>query len=93
MRYAVLNSDNTVENVIVAYPEAIAGLSAALGKALVQAGEIPLSVGDLYDPLLNQFSRDGATLLTPIEELRRQQTVTEEALLELIEYTMGGGNG
>lgn len=50
-------------------------------------------MGDLYDPLLNQFSRDGATLLTPIEELRRQQTVTEEALLELIEYTMGGGNG
>ena len=52
MRYAVLNSENTVENVIVAYPEAIAGLSAALGKTMVQAGEIPLSVGDLYDPLL-----------------------------------------
>lgn len=70
MKFAVINGpvkrDAHVENVIVASADQKAELESALGKTLLDAGPLGLTVGDLYNGKNWTRNVDGEQMALPI---------------------------
>lgn len=72
MRYAII-TDGVVTNVIVLYPGNAADFPTA-----VPCGDVPVAIGDTYDG--QDFYREGARVLSPVEQARKDAEDMEAAL-------------
>ena len=72
MRYAII-TDGIVTNVIVLYP----GNAADFPDA-VPCGDVPVAIGDTYDG--QDFYREGALVLSPVEQARKDAEDMQAAL-------------
>lgn len=69
MRFAVLSANQEfVENVIVANESQKDELEAALGRTLMDAGPLGLTVGDFYNGTAWTRNIDGEQVALPLEE-------------------------
>ena len=69
MRFAVLSANQEfVENVIVANESQRDELEAALGRTLMDAGPLGLTVGDFYNGTAWTRNIDGEQVALPLEE-------------------------
>lgn len=69
MRFAVLSaSQEFVDNVIVANESQKDELEAALGRTLMDAGPLGLTVGDFYNGTAWTRNIDGEQVALPLEE-------------------------
>ena len=69
MRFAVLSANQEfVENVIVANGSQKDELEAALGRTLMDAGPLGLTVGDFYNGTAWTRNIDGEQVALPLEE-------------------------
>lgn len=72
MRYAVIE-DGAVVNVIILYPGGAKSFPTA-----VPCGDVPVAIGDTYDG--QDFYRDGARVLSPVEQARKDAEDMQAAL-------------
>lgn len=72
MRYAII-TDGVVTNVIVLYP----GNAVDFPDA-VPCGDVPVAIGDTWDG--EHFYREGAQVLSPVEQARKDAEDMEAAL-------------
>ena len=72
MRYAVIE-DGIVTNVIILYP----GNAADFPDA-VRCGDVSVAIGDTYDG--QDFYREGARVLSPVEQARKDAEDMQAAL-------------
>ena len=72
MRYAII-TDGVVTNVIILYP----GNAGDFPDA-VRCGDVPVAIGDTWDG--EHFYREGARVLSPVEEARKDAEDMEAAL-------------
>ena len=72
MRYAII-TDGVVTNVIILYPGNAADFPTA-----VPCGDVPVAIGDTYDG--QDFYREGARVLSPVEQARKDAEDMEAAL-------------
>ena len=72
MRYAVIE-DGVVVNVIILYPGGAKSFPTA-----VPCGDVPVAIGDTYDG--QDFYRDGARVLSPVEQARKDAEDLQAAL-------------
>lgn len=72
MRYAVID-DGAVVNVIILYPGGAKSFQTA-----VPCGDVPVAIGDTYDG--QDFYRDGARVLSPVEQARKDAEDMQAAL-------------
>ena len=72
MRYAII-TDGVVTNVIILYP----GNAADFPDA-VPCGDVPVAIGDIYDG--QDFYREGARVLSPVEQARKDAEDMQAAL-------------
>lgn len=72
MRYAII-TDGVVTNVIILYPGNASDFPAA-----VPCGDVPVAIGDTYDG--EHFYREGARVLSPVEQARKDAEDMEAAL-------------
>ena len=72
MRYAII-TDGVVTNVIVLYPGNAADFPTA-----VPCGDVPVAIGDTYDG--QDFYREGARVLSPVEQARKDAEDMQAAL-------------
>lgn len=72
MRYAII-TDGVVTNVIILYP----GNAGDFPDA-VRCGDVPVAIGDTWDG--EHFFREGARVLSPVEEARKDAEDMEAAL-------------
>lgn len=81
MKFAVLSTDHTmVENVIVAREDQQNELQVALGRVLIDAGPLGLTVGDLFNGSAWTRNIEGEQVVLPIGD---SAAVTEAiAILE-----------
>lgn len=72
MRYAII-TDGVVTNVIILYPGNAADFPTA-----VRCGDVSVAIGDTYDG--QDFYREGARVLSPVEQARKDAEDMEAAL-------------
>lgn len=72
MRYAII-TDGVVTNVIILYPG-----NAADFQDAVPCGDAPVAIGDTWDG--QDFYREGARVLSPVEQARKDAEDMEAAL-------------
>lgn len=72
MRYAII-TDGVVTNVIVLYPGNAADFPTA-----VPCGDVPVAIGDTWDG--QDFYREGARVLSPVEQARKDAEDMQAAL-------------
>lgn len=72
MRYAII-TDGVVTNVIILYPGNAADFPTA-----VPCGDVPVAIGDTYDG--QDFYREGARVLSPVEQARKDAEDMQAAL-------------
>lgn len=72
MRYAVIE-DGVVVNVIILYPGGAKSFPGA-----VPCGDVPVAIGDTWDG--EHFYREGAQVLSPVEEARKDAEDMQAAL-------------
>ena len=72
MRYAII-TDGVVTNVIVLYPGNAADFPTA-----VPCGDVPVAIGDTCDG--HDFYREGARVLSPVEQARKDAEDMQAAL-------------
>ena len=72
MRYAII-TDGVVTNVIVLYPGNARDFPSA-----VPCGDVPVAIGDTWDG--HDFYREGARVLSPVEQARNDAEDMEAAL-------------
>lgn len=72
MRYAVIE-DGVVVNVIILYPGGAKSFPTA-----VPCGDVPVAIGDTWDG--QDFYREGARVLSPVEQARKDAEDMEAAL-------------
>ena len=72
MRYAVIE-DGVVVNVIILYPGGAKSFPGA-----VPCGDVPVAIGDTYDG--QDFYREGALVLSPVEQARKDAEDMQAAL-------------
>ena len=72
MRYAIITG-GVVTNVIILYP----GNAADFPDA-VPCGDVPVAIGDTYDG--QDFYREGARVLSPVEQARKDAEDMQAAL-------------
>lgn len=72
MRYAII-TDGIVTNVIILYPG-----NAADFQDAVRCGDVSVSIGDTYDG--QDFYREGARVLSPVEQALKDAEDMEAAL-------------
>lgn len=72
MRYAII-TDGIVTNVIILYPGNAADFPGA-----VRCGDVSVSIGDTYDG--EHFYREGALVLSPVEQARKDAEDMQAAL-------------
>ena len=72
MRYAVIE-DGVVVNVIILYPGGAKSFPDA-----VPCGDVPVAIGDTYDG--QDFYREGARVLSPVEQARKDAEDMQAAL-------------
>ena len=72
MRYAII-TDGVVTNVIILYPGNAADFPSA-----VPCGDVPVAIGDTYDG--QDFYREGARVLSPVEQARKDAEDMQAAL-------------
>ena len=72
MRYAII-TDGVVTNVIILYPGNARDFPSA-----VPCGDVPVAIGDIYDG--QDFYREGARVLSPVEQARKDAEDMEAAL-------------
>ena len=75
MRYAII-TDGIVTNVIILYPGNAMDFPSA-----VPCGDVPVAIGDTWDG--QDFYREGARVLSPVEQAR-QDAEDLPAALELL---------
>ena len=72
MRYAII-TDGVVTNVIILYPGNARDFPSA-----VPCGDVPVAIGDTYDG--QDFYREGARVLSPVEQARKDAEDMQAAL-------------
>lgn len=72
MRYAII-TDGVVTNVIILYPGNAADFPTA-----VPCWDMPVAIGDTYDG--QDFYREGARVLSPVEQARKDAEDMQAAL-------------
>lgn len=72
MRYAII-TDGVVTNVIILYPGNARDFPTA-----VPCGDVPVAIGDTYDG--HDFYREGARVLSPVEQARKDAEDMQAAL-------------
>ena len=72
MRYAII-TDGVVTNVIILYPG-----NAADFQTAVPCGDVPVAIGDTYDG--QDFYREGARVLSPVEQAQKDAEDMQAAL-------------
>lgn len=72
MRYAVIE-DGVVVNVIILYPGGAKSFPGA-----VPCGDVPVAIGDTWDG--EHFYREGAQVLSPVEQARKDAEDMQAAL-------------
>lgn len=72
MRYAEIE-DGVVVNVIILYPGGAKSFPGA-----VPCGDVPVAIGDTWDG--EHFYREGAQVLSPVEEARKDAEDMQAAL-------------
>ena len=72
MRYAII-TDGVVTNVIILYPGNARDFPSA-----VPCGDVPVAIGDTWDG--QDFYREGARVLSPVEQARKDAEDMEAAL-------------
>lgn len=72
MRYAII-TDGVVTNVIILYPGNARDFPSA-----VPCGDVPVAIGDIYDG--QDFYREGARVLSPVEQARKDAEDMQAAL-------------
>lgn len=72
MRYAVIE-DGVVVNVIILYPGGAKSFPGA-----VPCGDVPVAIGDTWDG--EHFYREGARVLSPVEQARKDAEDMQAAL-------------
>lgn len=72
MRYAVIE-DGVVVNVIILYPGGAKSFPGA-----VPCGDLPVAIGDTWDG--EHFYREGARVLSPVEQARKDAEDMQAAL-------------
>ena len=72
MRYAVIE-DGVVVNVIILYPGGAKSFPTA-----VPCGDVPVAIGDTWDG--QDFYREGARVLSPVEQARKDAEDMQAAL-------------
>lgn len=72
MRYAII-TDGVVTNVIILYPG-----NAGDFQTAVPCGDVPVAIGDTLDG--QDFYREGARVLSPVEQARKDAEDMEAAL-------------
>ena len=72
MRYAVIE-DGAVVNVILLYPGGAKSFPTA-----VPCGDVPVAIGDTWDG--QDFYREGARVLSPVEQARKDAEDMQAAL-------------
>lgn len=72
MRYAVIE-DGVVVNVIILYPGGAKSFPTA-----VPCGDVPVAIGDTWDG--DHFYREGARVLSPVEQARKDAEDMQAAL-------------
>ena len=72
MRYAVIE-DGAVANVIILYPGGAKSFPGA-----VPCGDVPVAIGDTWDG--QDFYREGARVLSPVEQARKDAEDMQAAL-------------
>lgn len=72
MRYAII-TDGVVTNVIILYPGNAADFPTA-----VPCGDVPVAIGDTWDG--QDFYREGARVLSPVEQARKDAEDMQAAL-------------
>ena len=72
MRYAII-TDGVVTNAIILYPGNAADLPTA-----VPCGDVPVAIDDTWDG--EHFYREGARVLSPVEQARKDAEDMEAAL-------------
>ena len=72
MRYAVIE-DGAVANVIILYPGGAKSFPGA-----VPCGDVPVAIGDTWDG--QDFYREGALVLSPVEQARKDAEDMQAAL-------------
>lgn len=72
MRYAII-TDGVVTNVIILYPG-----NAGDFQTAVPCGDVPVAIGDTYDG--EHFFREGARVLSPVEQARKDAEDMQAAL-------------
>ena len=72
MRYAII-TDGVVTNVIILYPGNAADFPSA-----VPCGDVPAAIGDTWDG--QDFYREGARVLSPVEQARKDAEDMQAAL-------------
>ena len=83
MRFAVLTSDHMmVDNVIVARADQQQELQTALGRALVDAAPLGLTIGDFFNGVAWTRNVDGEQVALPIGD--------NPAVAEALQILMGG---
>lgn len=72
MRYAIITG-GVVTNVIILYPGNARDFPSA-----VPCGDVPVAIGDIYDG--QDFYREGARVLSPVEQARKDAEDMQAAL-------------
>ena len=72
MRYAII-TDGVVTNVIILYPGNAADFPTA-----VPCGDVPVAIGDTWDG--QDFYREGARVLSPVEQAQKDAEDMQAAL-------------
>ena len=72
MRYAII-TDGVVTNVIILYPG-----NAGDFQTAVPCGDVPVAIGDTLDG--QDFYREGARVLSPVEQARKDAEDMQAAL-------------
>ena len=72
MRYAII-TDGVVTNVIILYPG-----NAGDFQTAVPCGDVSVAIGDTYDG--HDFYREGARVLSPVEQARKDAEDMQAAL-------------
>lgn len=72
MRYAII-TDGVVTNVIILYPGGAKSFPGA-----VPCGDVPVAIGDTWDG--EHFYREGALVLSPVEQARKDAEDMQAAL-------------
>lgn len=72
MRYAIIE-DGIVTNVIILYPGNAGDFPSA-----VPCGDVPVAIGDTWDG--QNFYREGALVLSPVEQARKDAEDMQAAL-------------